>query len=478
MIGDRQREIHRRIRRGAERGIVDVDRDDVAGLGFEIEDDARPEIQSAARDLKRAGIGTREAQCVRAESVIGDDDVAHLHRSRRAGVFLDRVERIGQRYGRGRAVRARRRRVNPELREIDAAAAVLVHDVNVPCAIHRDAFVLLVGSVQRIAQVRGEVQRALDVSGAIDENDAGVLLADNEQVARLRLAAHRGEIRKRKHVGHVGQAEFRGVEKVRRICRGGRAVGRGAGRKINPGLENADRSFFLQDNEAVGLRIPRQAFGAGVVVEGAEFHGLGSRAGQRGARGIGKLHELPVALLGQHELTAAEVGDAFRIVEVRALRRTGPQGQRHGVNQLAGLGNLGDGATAVANDEQRVGVPIVGYARGFLAQQIAGRRPGRQRGARRLRQVVAPDPDVVGEIDRSRGGSDCNGCGRAVGRTADIGGARPIAGRRGEGRRGEAGRVGADGRGGNAGGALIPLDRRRRETARRDGEGHRATADN
>ena len=85
------------------------------------------------------------------------------------------------------------------------------------------------------------------------------------------------------------------------------------------------------------------------------------------------------------ELAAAEVGDGFRIVEVCALWRTGPQGQRHGVDQLAGLGNLGDGATAVADDEERVGVPIVGHARGFLAQQIAGRRPGRQRGARRLR---------------------------------------------------------------------------------------------
>jgi hypothetical protein len=50
------------------------------------------------------------------------------------------------------------------------------------------------------------------------------------------------------------------------------------------------------------------------------------------------------------------VPNAFRIKEVRALG-TAPRGQGHRVDQSPGLRYLNDRRAAVADDEQRVGVP-------------------------------------------------------------------------------------------------------------------------
>ena len=52
--------------------------------------------------------------------------------------------------------------------------------------------------------------------------------------------------------------------------------------------------------------------------------------------GVGEQDGLPIPLLDHDELAAADVGQTFRIVEVRALR-TAARGQRHRVDQLPGL---------------------------------------------------------------------------------------------------------------------------------------------
>ena len=104
---------------------------------------------------------------------------------------------------------------------------------------------------------------------------------------------------------------------------------------------------------------------------------------------VGEQDDLPIAFLDHDELAVADVGEAFRIVEVRALR-TAAGRQRHRVDQLPGLRDLDDRRAAVADDEQRVGVPVVGHRRDFLREQAVGRRSG----PRRFGQVEAADADV------------------------------------------------------------------------------------
>ena len=109
-----------------------------------------------AVDFEEAGIGARHGQVVRSESIVGDDDVCHLDPRRGAGVLRDRIDLIVQREAGGRLVRNRGRRVDPELRMIEVAAAVLADDIQKAVAVHREPFVLLGRNGQRIAGIGDE----------------------------------------------------------------------------------------------------------------------------------------------------------------------------------------------------------------------------------------------------------------------------------------------------------------------------------
>ena len=123
---------------------------------------------------------------------------------------------------------------------------------------------------------------------------------------------------------------------------------------------------------------------------------LGVAVADGGAGGVG--HEIgdPQPLLGEDELAVADIGDAFRIIEGGALRIARLLREGHHVDELAGLADLRDRGAAVADDEQRVGIPVVGDARGFLREEIVGRRGD----LARIGQIVAADQRIAAEVDR------------------------------------------------------------------------------
>ena len=153
------------------------------------------------------------------------------------------------------------------------------------------------------------------------------------------IAGEDREIGERKHVGKIEKSRERGIEQVGGTCRCGRAVGRGARVEIDQRLEDSFRRSLLDDDEAPGRGIVGQAFEPVIVRERAEIDGPGLGTLERLAGRIRELHELAVALLGHDELTATDIGDAFRIVELGALRATALC-ERHGAYELSGLRHL------------------------------------------------------------------------------------------------------------------------------------------
>ena len=139
------------------RRIVDVDGEDVAGLGFEIERGAGLDIQPARVDFERSGVRTGEGQGVGAEAVVGDHDVGDLERRAvlvfSAIVFTWLVSATAVVRG-----LAPTKVAHPQLRVIEIAAAVLADDVE-GVGVHRQPFVLLRGDVERIAWIGLNGQR-------------------------------------------------------------------------------------------------------------------------------------------------------------------------------------------------------------------------------------------------------------------------------------------------------------------------------
>ena len=399
LICHAERVVDRGVWRSADGGVVRIDGDGVAGLRLEIEHDTRFEIQGTASDLEGGRIGSGEAQRVRAEAVVGHDDVTDLDRRSSADVLLKGIDCVVQHHGCRSCIRHCGRRIDPKLWELNAAASVFIHDVNEASAVHRDAFMLLICGAQWIADIGGDVQRAEDAAvRAVHIEDAGVFLADDEEVARLWLGGHRRNVGEGEHVRHISHTEQRGIKEVGRVHRGGGSIRGGASVEVHTGLEDTNRGLLLQDNEAAGLRIIRKTFRAGVVVKGADIDRLRRCTRERGACGIGELHETALALLTEDKLAAADVGDALGIVELGALRVSCIKVQRHRVHQLAGLRDLGNGAATIAANKERVGVPVVGDAGGLIAKQIVRSGAGWQRRAAILRQVVAGHADIGGEI--------------------------------------------------------------------------------
>ncbi len=208
------------------------------------------------------------------------------------------------------------------------------------------------------------------------------------------IAGERRQVRERIDVGKVGRAHQRRVEEIDRLVGGRRTVARRAGGEIDGRQEDGPRVLLLHEDVVPRLRVPRDALEPDVADGGAELDRLDAGALQGRARDIGEEIRLAVPLLDQHELAAADVGDALGVVELGALR-TAAGGERHRVDQGAGLGDLDDRRTAVADDEQRVGVPVVGHRGGFLREQAE--TVGRHR-AGRLGQVEPPDPDVLRKV--------------------------------------------------------------------------------
>ena len=285
---------------------------------------------------------------------------------------------------------------------VDVAAAVLADDIDAALAVHCHAFVRLVLNGQRIASIGHQCQRAQDVAGAVHVADQAGFLAEDQQVASLSLTRQGRQVREGEDIGHVVQARQRWGEKIGGVYRGGRTVGGGASGEVNRGLEQALGIGLFREQESAGLRIIGQTFQADVANGRAELNSFRTGIGQGAASDISELHCLADALLSHHELAAADVSDAFGVQEIATVTR-----QRHCADQRTGLGDFRHGRAAVADHKERVSVPVVSHARGFLAQQVARRC----RGACWFREVIATNPHIAGKIDvrfvirdRDRGG--------------------------------------------------------------------------
>ena len=371
-IADGEGEIHTDIRCAADSGVIGIHGHGVAALRLEIEGNTGFEEELGSGEFKGGRIGSAKAQGVRAEAVIGDNDVSEFHAGGGAAAFWQRRGGVIHDNRRRSCIWLRGRRIYPELRVIDASATVFIDDIKNARTIHRDAFMLLTGRRERIARIATDVQRAGDDTTAVHIDDACVFLTENDEIARLRLAIRRGQIGKREDIRRVRHAQQSRIEEVRGVHRGGRAICGGACSEVHAGLEDADRRQFLQADEAARLRIPRETFRACVIDEGADFHRLRSAAAQCCAGGVGEFHELAITLFAHDKLTAADISEALGIIEISALWTTA-EGERHRVDELTSLGNLSNGTATIARDEERIGVPIVSHRRGFLTEEIMNR---------------------------------------------------------------------------------------------------------
>ena len=142
---------------------------------------------------------------------------------------------------------ARRRRVDPELRVVDVAAAVLVDDVEVAVVVHRHALV-------RSARGRraGCRRRETIVSEllTLPARSTLTILPDSWlMISRWSLSAARsGSARfdEREDVGEVEQCRrSAGSKRLVEFVGGRRAVGRGARVPVDAGLEDALGSVSL-----------------------------------------------------------------------------------------------------------------------------------------------------------------------------------------------------------------------------------------
>ena len=224
---------------------------------------------------------------------------------------------------------------------VEVAATVLADDIDRAVGAHRHAFMLLIGGRKRVAGVRQDGQRAEHGAGTIDLDDLPGFLAQQQDVAGCGQAVQRVDIRQGVKVGEIRQTRRPDIEERRGVGRGRRSVRSGAGGEIHVRQEHVLRVDFLRDDEAAGRGIEGQPLEPVVADRGAQLHGQRIRAGQRGVGGVGELDKLAVALLGHDELAAADIGQAFGVVEFRALR-AGTGGQGHRVDQLTGRGDLHD----------------------------------------------------------------------------------------------------------------------------------------
>src|SRR5262249_13191286 len=164
----------------------------------------RLEVQAGLVDLEVRGVRSGHREVVGSQPVVVDVNVGDLHRGGGVGVRRDRVDLADQLDRGRRLVRGGGRLVDPQLRGVEVAAAVLVNGVQGAVAVHGDALVRLVRHRQRAARVL-DGQRALDIPAAVDVLDFARLLADDQQVAGVR-AGQVGQVGQREHVGEVVQA--------------------------------------------------------------------------------------------------------------------------------------------------------------------------------------------------------------------------------------------------------------------------------
>ena len=163
-------------------------------------------------------------------------------------------------------------------------------------------------------------------------------------------------------------------------------------------MENALGLLFLDHNKAASRRIIAHAFKANITNRGAKLHRLGVRTLQGGVRHISELHQSTVALFRHHELAIANVSEAFGVIELNTCAASRIERKGHRVDQRTSLGNLHNGSAAVTRKEERVGVPVVGHVRSFLAKQAAGWR----RRAGWLGQIVAANANITGKVNGGR----------------------------------------------------------------------------
>lgn len=113
--------------------------------------------------------------------------------------------------------------------------------------------------------------------------------------------------------------------------------------------------------EAAGHWIPGGSFQADVSDRCAQLHRFHVGPMQHAARDVGEQIGLAIALLDEHEFAAAHISDALGVIEFCALRAAA-WSQSHRTEQDPGLADFNDRRAAIANDEQRIGVPVVGHS--------------------------------------------------------------------------------------------------------------------
>src|SRR5580765_1590227 len=111
-----------------------------------------------------------------------------------------------------------------------------------------------------------------------------------------------------------------GIEEIREVHGGGRAVGRGTGSEVDTRQENGAWVLFLHDNEFSGRRVPADTFQPDVSNGGAELDRLRVGTIQRGAGDVSEFDKLTIAFFRHDELAAADIRQTFGVVEGCALR--------------------------------------------------------------------------------------------------------------------------------------------------------------
>src|SRR5262245_59976025 len=139
-------------------------------------------------------------------------------------------------------------------------------------------------------------------------------------MAAIGLPIQVRQIRQSEYVREVRQVGQSRSEKIDRLIRGGGAIGRRACIEVNFRLENGFRVLLFDKDESARERVVGDAFDANVSNCRAKLYRFYVRPAKHAARGISEQVRLPVALLDDDELAAADVGDAFGVIEFRALR--------------------------------------------------------------------------------------------------------------------------------------------------------------
>ena len=166
---------------------------------------------------KKPASGTGDGQVVGSKSVVGDEDVRDLDAEPRCWCSPGSSDRLSSATAVGAWFGADGRCVNPKLRMTGVTAAVLVDDIEVAIAVHRDTF------HGHVRHDNGLPDRRRSSTGwrrprTIDVDDLARFLADHQQAAEIgaRSGTADSTKRTRRRSPQDGQGRIEQIDRARR----------------------------------------------------------------------------------------------------------------------------------------------------------------------------------------------------------------------------------------------------------------------